>query len=201
MLTLYSLLLTSLRSPAGELNPLGNPIRKPMKLFSGKKPKDKADVKLVNLCNVYISRECKKAIVASTDFVWGIYSEKDDGATLLDFNDPSELGPLIESKFFDCEYIEKDDYPAEKENRKESDWPAYKSSKAKSMKQFKKDYVRYTLSGANYANIIIIAESQTLPNDIKLTTSITGTNYSTIAGQKVYELHLFFLKVESLFGL
>ncbi len=169
-----------------------------MKLFPGKEPTSKPSMKFVNQCSVFISRNSKEAIIVSSYYFLGAYIEKDDGAIKIAFDHPDEIGPIIESKFFDCEYMDEDDYPPEWKNNKESDWPAYKASKAKSMKQFKRDYVRYSLRGANEANIIIAVNSQKLQNDIELTTAFSAPSCGTFAGQKMIDLHNFFLKVESL---
>jgi hypothetical protein len=57
---------------------------------------------------------------------------------------------------------------------KHSDWPAFKKSKAKTIRSFEFDYIRLSLRGANEDNIILIIEG--LPNknsDLSITSAIS----------------------------
>jgi len=57
---------------------------------------------------------------------------------------------------------------------KTKDWPAFKASKLKSIKEFEKKYFRISIHGANEANIILVLEADMKSkNNINLTSSIS----------------------------
>lgn len=61
------------------------------------------------------------------------------------------------------------------EKRKPKDWPAYKASKLKTIKEFKKKYYRISVNGVNEANIILVFEADMKSkHQINITRSISA---------------------------
>ena len=101
---------------------------------------------------------------------------------------------MIKLKFSECEYVEQFNYSGQKRN----DWPAYRASHYKTINSFENDFVRYTVAGANEANLFMDICSPELANGVRLESAVSAFSDPDEIGQRVRDLHAFFLKVEGL---
>jgi hypothetical protein len=120
---------------------------------------------------LYLSSELNKILVVPqyVDESW-IRFEQEEIQT-LDFDCSNELlGESIRRNF--DKFAQKN---MENKKRTSKDWPAYRASKLKSMKDFENKYYRISINGANEANIIMVFEADMkLKNEINLTSSISA---------------------------
>lgn len=145
----------------------------------------------VKYCTVYLPRKGNKAIIAASYNHGGLYVEYSAISHEID----SQLFEQTIKKQFDACLFKKDfNYST----RKKSDWPSFEASKYKTIKSFEKDYLRYTIIGANEKNIIISIESSELPNGIRLESSISYFCKSNELCELLLRIHQFFLKIEEI---
>ena len=100
--------------------------------------------------SLFVSKSQNKIIVVPVyELSLGLYCEQET-PIVLPFDSPiEEIGQLAKASLIKCEKASKD-----LRAMKESDWPAYKASRAKSLKEFKSNYVGIWIQTIN-ANIRI----------------------------------------------
>jgi len=120
---------------------------------------------------IYLCSELNKILIAPQyiDESW-IKFEQDE-IEQLEFNCTNELlGESIKRNF--------DKFASKNMNnikRKQKNWPAFKESGLKSIKEFEKKYYRISVNGANESNIIMVFEADMKSeNKINLTSSISA---------------------------
>ena len=75
-------------------------------------------------------------------------------------------------------------------DNKPSDWPAFKKSKAKTIRSFEFDYIRLSLRGESESNIILIIEG--LPNkdsDLSVTSVISAYTEKINIGDRILKVY------------
>ena len=77
---------------------------------------------------------------------------------------------------------------------KRSEWPAFKVSGAKTIKAFEREFIRYTVTGANESNIIVRIEGPEVAPDIRLITSSAQVRGRAL-GQTLEALHRYTLRL------
>lgn len=141
---------------------------------------------------MYLLREGGTAIIASTYNHGGLFAEKPEGAVSRKASIIEALGQQIKQKLDECEYKEEFNYSGAKKR----DWPAYKEAGLKTIKTFESNFARYSIRGANDANIIWQIASPELENGVDLHSTISASASAAEIGEWVNKFHDFFLKVE-----
>lgn len=152
----------------------------------------KTELKFVRLCNVYIPRGGGAVLVSATFNHGGLFAEKPEAVVECNIAISEEIGTAVKQKINECEYRPQFKYSGQKK----SDWPAFKHSGIKTIKSFEDNYVRYSIKGANDANIIWQIDSPEFHNDIRLESSVSASAEPIEIGEWIKRFHEFFLKVE-----
>lgn len=120
---------------------------------------------------VFVSVELNKILIAPhyVDESWVRYEQEE--IEEIAYNDTNEiLGQSIKRNL--ALFAKKNMSTAK---RKPKDWPSYKASKLKSIKEFKRKYHRISVNGANEANIILVFEADMKSiHKINITRSISA---------------------------
>ena len=102
-------------------------------------------------CTVFINRSGQPAIVVAQHYNGrGGFLVEDEAPIVLPEVGPPELGTTVIAALKATCVRPARNY----RNRKLTDWPAFRSSGARSVRVFEEDFVRLQISGANSANII-----------------------------------------------
>lgn len=139
-----------------------------MKLFHFFKKEQKQFPQMIAL---YVSAELNKILIAPhyVDESWVMYEQEE--IEEIAYNDTNEILGLAIKR--NLKLFAKKNLSNEK--RKPKDWPSYKASKLKSIKEFEKRYQRIIVNGANEANIILIFEADMKSkHKINITRSISA---------------------------
>ena len=74
--------------------------------------------------------------------------------------------------------------------RNKKDWPAFKASKLKTIKEFETKYSRISISGLNESNLILAFDaSTTSKDDINLRTTISAHADNSDLGNRLLKIH------------
>jgi hypothetical protein len=114
---------------------------------------------------VYIDRGGAKAIVVAQHYnggPGGVLIEDDQPTVLGDLEDDLALSAAIEDALVRSQVRPERDL----RSMGRSDWPAYKASRASSMRAFEASFIRLSISGANEANIIFEIEGMPVPDPV-----------------------------------
>jgi hypothetical protein len=124
----------------------------------------------VRACTVYFSAVHETALVAALFNHGGMFAEQPDGIVVCPRDDVPGLGAAVRAALEACRYEPEFNY----RDRKRSDWPAFKRSGCRSIRQFEQDYLPIILRGMNEANLICAAESPPYgPCDLRLLASVS----------------------------
>lgn len=106
---------------------------------------------------VDLSEEYRKILIAPffVDESWLRYEQEDVEVLSFDVTDEL-LGESIKRSLKN--FAEKNKYLTK---RNLTDWPAFKASKLKTVKEFEKKYSRISISGLNEANIFLAMDAET----------------------------------------
>ena len=145
------------------------------------------------MCAVYLHRAEPRAVVATmfgeTQPMEGFYFEDDEAWK----GDVSDLDRAARAAFeASCQRHKS----AGHKDTKIADWPSFRASDSKSVRQFQTQYVRYDVRGANSANIVAIVTSQDVVREISLTASC-NPQASPALGDALMRLHKYYLRWQS----
>jgi len=135
---------------------------------------------------IYISSEYGKILIAPhyVDESWLRYEQEEIEILNLDCYDEI-LGKSIKRNF---NMFAKKNIAGKKRTLK--DWPSYKASKLKSVKEFEKKYLKISINGANEANLFMVCEADMKSvNNINLTSSISAFADNQKIGFLIKKLH------------
>ncbi len=100
---------------------------------------------------LYIDRAGEAAIVVTLHYNGpGGFLYEDETPTVTQPNAPDSLGSAVQ-RALDASDIRP---PTSHRDKKLTEWPAFKSSGRRSVRQFEADFIRLHISGANESNII-----------------------------------------------
>ena len=100
---------------------------------------------------LYIDRTGKAAIVATLYYNGpGGFLYEDETPTVIQLNDPGSLGSAVRRALEDSEIR----LTTSHRDKKLTDWPAFKSSGHRSVRQFEAHFIRLHISGANESNLL-----------------------------------------------
>jgi hypothetical protein len=123
----------------------------------------------------------------------GIYYEQDI-CSIFNLNiDDEKLGNEIMAAFNKFKYKDKN-----LSKEKESDWPAYKYSKAKTLKSFDEHYISMYISGANEKNITLDIECNVKKAPFCISSYIIPFAKKDEIGKKVKEMFNYSQKIEGI---
>jgi hypothetical protein len=152
------------------------------KLF---KKTQKQEIEEIKRLNIYISQKYHQIIFAPTHNNFAGINYEQDECFAYDFPMPeSEIGETV----INCWNL----FSIKDKNLRDgklSDWPAFKKSKAKTIRSFEFDYIRLSLRGANEANIILVIEG--LPNkdsDLWITSTISPYTEKINIGDRIVKV-------------
>ncbi len=153
-----------------------------MNWFKSKKKKKQFS----KMIAVYLSTDYGKILIAPffIDESWLYYEQEE--IEVLNFDTPDEqLGRSIKRNL---DKFAKRNQDLKKRNL--TDWPAYKASKLKTVKEFEKKYSRISISGLNEANIIIAMDAETKSeHEIDLRTTLSAYSDNKLIGTRLRKLH------------
>jgi len=135
---------------------------------------------------IYLSQEYDKILVAPffVDESWLHYEQEEIEALRFDVND-EKLGESIKRNL--KKFAEKNE-DTTKRNKK--DWPAFKASNLKTVKEFESKFSRISISGLNEANLILAFDAETKSkNEIDLRTTISAYADNDLLGDRLRKLH------------
>ena len=135
---------------------------------------------------VFMSQEYDKILLAPffVDESWLHYEQEEIEALRFDVND-EELGESIKRNL--KKFAEKN---ADTTKRNKKDWPAFKASNLKTVKEFETKFSRITISGLNEANLILAFDAETKSkNKIDLRTTISAYADNNELGDRLRKLH------------
>ena len=101
-------------------------------------------------CNVYCHPENDRAIVAAVYNHSGLFAEKPNETSVIEFSDGDALSLAIQTAISRCEFAEDFNYS----DLKRTDWPAFQASGYKTAKRFKDDFFQLSIYGVNEKNLI-----------------------------------------------
>jgi len=106
--------------------------------------------------HVYISRKDETAIVVTLHFngEGGILFEDSSPVLLLPPFDALDLGRKLSAALSRTQVHS----PVSFAKRKLTDWPAFRASKAKSVRHFEEEYIGILVAGANESNLVYIID-------------------------------------------
>ncbi|MBJ6116650.1 hypothetical protein JAO76_00480 [Pontibacter sp. BT310] len=153
-----------------------------MNWFKSKKEKKQFS----KMIAVYLSEEYRKILVAPfiVDESWLRYEQED--VEVLSFDVTDEL--LGESIKRNLEKFAEKNKDSTKRNL--TDWPAFKASKLKTVKEFEKKYSRISISGLNEANISLAMDAETKSeHEINLRTTLSAYADNKLLGIRLRKIH------------
>lgn len=134
--------------------------------------------------NVFISKDESKAIIVSLHFNGksGFLVEDSEPVVLTSPIDPNALGVTLLSALRKTS-INK---PGNFRNRKLTDWPAFKASKAPSVRQFELNYIPLFVSGTNDVNLIYTIEGFPFKDaELHIYSSISSSMPANKLGERI----------------
>ena len=138
------------------------------------------------MISVYFSKDYKRILIAPffIDEAW-VYYEQDDVESLdLDVDDKL-LGEALKRNLNKFDKRETD---LRRQNL--TDWPSFKASGLKTVKEFEKKYFRISVSGLNEANIILAMDAEMKSKyEIDLRTTISAFAEDDQLGLRLRILH------------
>ncbi|HAA20531.1 MAG TPA: hypothetical protein DCP28_17865 [Cytophagales bacterium] len=153
-----------------------------MKWFKSNKEKKQ----FPKMIAVYLSQEYDMVLLAPffVDESWLYYEQEEIEALSFDVNDEM-LGESIKRNL--NKFAEKN---ADTTKRNKKDWPAFKASNLKTVKEFETKFSRISISGLNEANIILAFDAETKSkNEIQLRTIISAYANNGELGDRLRKLH------------
>lgn len=149
--------------------------------------REKEKTEFAKMVAVYLCVE-KKSILVTPFFIndsW-VYHEQEEIETLdYDISDEN-FGEAIKRNL-DKFRVKEDDLT----KRKLTDWPSYKASGLKTVKEFEKKYLRISISGANEANLILDLDADMKSKyEINLRTTISAYAKCEEIGFRLRKLHI-----------
>ncbi len=140
-----------------------------MKLFSAR---EKTNIR--HHARAFISREEEIAVIATLHFngKGGFLYEDNEPVVLLAPLQPVILGQTLSAALKDTT-IKELNLPG---RHKLTDWPAFKASKATSVRQFEQSFISILISGANDVNLIYVIEGEPYKDaELRITSSVSSS--------------------------
>ncbi len=134
--------------------------------------------------NLYVSRSRDRMIVAAMhqNFA-GIYYEQSQPALINEWPDPETLGIAYLLAFKD--FSVKD---TNLRDKKRTDWPSYRASKLRSVREFERRFMRISCCGLNSSNAVVRASTLMPGNkDVELSVSFNPL-LSEVVGKRLFNL-------------
>ncbi len=103
----------------------------------------------IRWCDVFVDSAGQHVIVAACFNHGGLSAEMPDGAAVHDAGDVAVVGAAVHSALEQCRFEKAFNYSA----AKKSEWPAYRVSGVRSMRQFEQEWTRLQVRGANEYNV------------------------------------------------
>jgi hypothetical protein len=153
-----------------------------MKWFKSKNEKKR----FPQMIAIYLSKEYDKIILVPffVDESWVHYEQETVEVLEFDINNEM-LGDSIKRNL--SKFAEKND-DSTKRNKK--DWPAFKASNLKTVKEFEAKFSRISIAGLNEENLILSFDAETKSNDeIDLRTTISAYADNHEIGERLRKLH------------
>ena len=135
---------------------------------------------------VYLSNEYNKILISPmfVDESWVHYEQEEIEVLNFDTNDHL-LGEAIKNNL--DKFEEKN---CDLTNRNKKDWPAFKASKLKTVKEFESKFSRISIEGLNESNLILAFDAETNSKDeINLRTTISFRTETNELGVRLKKLH------------
>lgn len=135
---------------------------------------------------VYLSQEYDKILLAPffVNELWLHYEQEEIEVLRFDVND-EKLGESIKRNL--NKFAEKN---VDSTKRNKKDWPAFKASNLKTVKEFETKFSRISISGLNEANLILAFDAETKSkNGIDLRTTISAYADNNELGDRLRKLH------------
>lgn len=127
---------------------------------------------IIKSVSVYFSEKHSQIIIAPifADSIGG-YNYEQNECEVIEMSSSNEfIGEAIKRNFDKFSIKEN-----KKDKQKKSDWPSFKASNEKTIIGFEKNYKRFSISGANDYNLILIIESNF--NDLSQIELISSISY------------------------
>ena len=147
---------------------------------------DKVKKQFPHMITVYLSNEYDKILIAPifVDESWIRYEQEEIETLSFDVNDET-LGESIKCNL--NKFAKKN---ADLRKRNKKDWPAFKASKLKTVKEFESKFSRISISGLNEANLILAFDAETKSkNEIDLRTTISAYADNNELGDRLRKLY------------
>lgn len=138
------------------------------------------------MITVYMSKESDKILIAPifVDESWIHYEQEEIETLSFDVNNDT-LGESIK-----CSLNKFAERNADLTKRNKKDWPAFKASNLKTVKEFESKFSRISITGLNEANLILAFDAETKSkNDINLRTTISAYADNIELGDRLRKLH------------
>ncbi len=134
---------------------------------------------------IYLSNEYDKILIAPffIDESWVHYEQEEIEILKFDVNDEI-LGESIKRNLNKFEQKN-----ADFTSRNKKDWPAFKASNLKTVKEFESKFLRISISGLNEANLILAFDAETKSKDeIDFRTTISAYADNSALGYRLRKL-------------
>lgn len=109
----------------------------------------------VRACTVFVSAPRGTALVAALFNHGGLFAEQPDGIAECSAGDAASLGAAVRAALDACRYEPEFNY----RDRKRTDWPAFRHSGCRSVREFEREYAPIGVRSVNEANLICAVES------------------------------------------
>ena len=112
----------------------------------------------VRVCTVYFSADRDTALVAPMFNHAGLFAEQPGAVGEARVEDAAALGQAIRDALDRCVFQPEFNLAG----KKRTDWPAYRASGCRSVREFEQRFAPILIQGANASNLVAIVESPTL---------------------------------------
>ncbi len=149
--------------------------------------KDKKNI--MHYAHVFISKNEEIAIIVTLHF-------NGQGGILYEDNDPVVLSSPLESFTIGQELLSALRKTTilqlnSSARPKLTDWPAFKASKSKSVRQFEQNFIQILVSGANETNLVYVIDGEPFKDaELHITSSISSGTPPAEIGKRVLSVFL-----------
>jgi hypothetical protein len=146
-------------------------------------------MRFIKRCTIYISSQT--VLVATNYFNGNFYVELEGGVYDAPHAEPLLISKIVKKAMAECQFNDGIDISG----KKKSDWPAFKTSGTKSMRDFERDYRRHGMAGLNEHNVTWGLESPSLPNEISMTKNVLPQDEDQKLGEAIIEFDRFYCAI------
>jgi hypothetical protein len=116
---------------------------------------DQTATHFVRVCIVYFSAERDTALVAPMFNHAGLFAEQPGAVGEARAHDDAALGAAVRDALARCAFEPEFNYSG----KKRTDWPAYRASGCRSVREFEQRFAPILVQGANASNLVAIVDS------------------------------------------